>query len=59
MGKNFFVVLVLLALILIAAGIGAMAAGEITFGSIFLGIGLILLAADIYLLRKFRHKLLS
>jgi len=57
--KYFLPVLVLLALILIAAGAGAMAAGETTFGATFLGIGLILLIVDIYLIRKFRHKLLS
>jgi hypothetical protein len=59
LGKYFFVALVFLALILISAGIGAMAAGETTLGATFLSIGLILLLVDIYLIRKFRHKLLS
>jgi hypothetical protein len=58
-GKYLIVVLLFLALILISAGIGAWAAGETFFGALFLGIGLIILIADVFLIKKFRHKLLS
>jgi len=42
---------------LIAAGIGALAAGEITVGTIFLIVGLVILMVDLYLMKKLKLKL--
>jgi len=43
---------------LIAAGIGALAAGETTWGAVFLIGGLVILMVDLYFMRKFKFKLL-
>lgn len=54
----FFIIPLVLSLILIAAGIGALAAGEITIGAIFLIVGLVILMVDLYLMKKLKPKLL-
>jgi len=48
--------LLFLSLMLVAAGIGAMAAGESTFGTAFLISGGVLLAIDVVLLMLRRRK---
>ena len=48
-GQYFLIGLLFLSLILVAAGIGAMAAEEATFGAAFLVSGGVLLAVDVVL----------
>ena len=54
----FFLVPLVISLMLIAAGIGALVAGEITIGAIFLIAGLVILMVDLYLMKKLKFKLL-
>jgi len=53
----FFIIPLVLSLMLIAAGIGALAAGETTIGTIFLGVGLVILIVDLFLMKKLKLKL--
>ncbi len=55
--KNYFIGLLFISLMLLSAGGGALAAGEITIGAIFLAAGLVVLALDLYLLRRSKLKL--
>jgi len=55
----FLVVPLVISLMLIAAGIGALAAGEITIGAIFLIVGLVILIVDLYLMKRLKFKLPS
>lgn len=56
--KYFFIIPLVISLMLIAAGIGALAAGEIIIGAIFLIVGLVILMVDLYLMKKLKLKLL-
>ena len=59
-GQVVFIIFLFLALILLSAGVGALAARAVTFGSIFCIIGAVVLVADIVgllLVRKSRPKL--
>ncbi len=58
MKTYFFIIPLVISLMLIAAGIGALAAGEITIGAIFLIVGLVILMVDLYLIKKLKLKLL-
>lgn len=55
--KNYLIVLLFISLVLLSAGGGALAAREITIGAIFLVAGLVVLALDLYLLRRAKRKL--
>lgn len=55
--KNYLIGLLFISLMLLSAGGGALAAGEITIGVIFLVAGLVVLALDLYLLRRSKLKL--
>lgn len=54
--QYFLIGLLFLSLILIAAGIGALAAGETTFGGAFLVGGGVLLAVDVTLVTLLRRE---
>ncbi len=55
--KNYLIVLLFISLMLLSAGGGALVAGEIAIGIIFLVAGLVVLAIDLYLLRRSKSKL--
>ena len=55
-GRYFLIGLLLLSLILVSAGIGAMAAGETTFGAAALVSGGVLLLVDVVLVTLRRHE---
>ncbi len=55
--RNYLIVLLFISLMLLSAGGGALVAGEIAIGIIFLVAGLVVLAIDLYLLRMSKSKL--
>lgn len=55
--RNYLIVLLFISLMLLSAGGGALVAGEIAIGIIFLVAGLVVLAIDLYLLRRSKSKL--
>ncbi len=54
--QYFLIGLLFLSLILVAAGIGAMVAGETRFGAVFLVSGGVLLAVDVGLVTLLRRE---
>lgn len=55
--KNYLIVLLFISLMLLSAGGGALAAGEITIGTVLLVAGLVVLLLDLYLVRRAKYKL--